>query len=388
MCSKAIESADIGQKVLFLVFNCELRNAKNIKSLLVLDLEEKFKDYENIKVSQVLFKKDGISGLDEIFNISHEYDHLMIDEFFDDFWYFNKPVRTQFEKLLDSKEIVWIALSNTYYMHYSRRKSGKLDPKKHFPPEFQIAEGNNIPLRMPANVAHWLKSKFSGNLQRRWRYTRLNFNRRLFAESTIPSNMVEGCKMAEFGNEKVQSLYELLDEAFKSIPKDKFALIIMDDLQINNILDSQNDYCPCKKLLHILAIDVALQHIGRPAPRYHSMSYSNDENEIKDWIYGCNRQQDLVTSYELVRGFENDIIIDITVVSPDAASRTSAQYINLSTYPRLDMLCVYENLLKKVHHCENIMDRNCRPKFNPCILSFFGENFYFLLCTFIVCIGT
>ena len=156
----------------------------------------------------------------------------------------------------------------------------------------------------------------------------------------------------EFGNEKVQSLYELLDEAFKSIPKDKFALIIMDDLQINNILDSQNDYCPCKKLLHILAIDVALQHIGRPAPRYHSMSYSNDENEIKDWIYGCNRQQDLVTSYELVRGFENDIIIDITVVSPDAASRTSAQYINLSTYPRLDMLCVYENILKKVHHCE------------------------------------
>ena len=43
------------------------------------------------------------------------------------------------------------------------------------------------------------------------------------------------------------------------------------------------------------------------------------------------------------------------------------------------MLCVYENLLKQEHHCENIMDRNSRPKFNPCILSFFGEKINFFV---------
>jgi len=50
MTAKAIELANQGEKVLFLIFNAG-NETSSCESLLLFDLEEKFKDYEKASLS-------------------------------------------------------------------------------------------------------------------------------------------------------------------------------------------------------------------------------------------------------------------------------------------------------------------------------------------------
>ena len=65
MTAKAIELADAGKKVLFLVFVAGRWDGSDKKTLLCLDLEEKFKNHPLIKVKMVPFvdgKTDNLKG--------------------------------------------------------------------------------------------------------------------------------------------------------------------------------------------------------------------------------------------------------------------------------------------------------------------------------------
>ena len=66
MIVKAIELADAGEGVLFLVFVNGNIHGSNKKTLLCLDLEEKFKNHPQIKVQMVQFedgKTDNLKGM-------------------------------------------------------------------------------------------------------------------------------------------------------------------------------------------------------------------------------------------------------------------------------------------------------------------------------------
>ena len=66
MIVKAIELAEDGEGVLFLVFVDGRWNGSDKKTLLCLDLEEKFKNHPQIKVQMVQFKDgrtDNLKGI-------------------------------------------------------------------------------------------------------------------------------------------------------------------------------------------------------------------------------------------------------------------------------------------------------------------------------------
>ena len=190
-------------------------------------------------------------------------------------------------------------------------------------------------------------------------------NNTLLAESSVPSNMAEGiCHNKTFGVGQLKSLHEVLQEAFDKIPKGKFALIILDDRETTSYeVVNRQIRCQCRKVIHALKMDVAMQANDRPPPIYHCTHYTHGEDEVKAWISG-QRNQDLVVSYELIRGFENDIILDTTATF-EVMSRCSAQLISLHTNSFLDLMCVNEGILKGTHECQDIMKRELRSSLVP-----------------------
>ena len=85
MISKAIELAGLGEKVLFLVFISGNENLSE-KTLLIYDLEMKFKTHDKIHLKPVYFWNGKKNGLKEL---AMNYKHIMIDEMFCNFGWFH-----------------------------------------------------------------------------------------------------------------------------------------------------------------------------------------------------------------------------------------------------------------------------------------------------------
>ena len=84
------------------------------------------------------------------------------------------------------------------------------------------------------------------------------------------------------------------------------------------------------------------------------MPAPSSEDALKKWING-DRVRDLVVSAELVKGYEHSIVID-TKATFDLWSRCSSKLINLYQNNLLDMLHVYQNILKSTdHNCDEMM---------------------------------
>ena len=124
-------------------------------------------------------------------------------------------------------------------------------------------------------------------------------------------------------------------------------------------------------MIDVLTMDVAMQAIGRPPPTYHCIHYTSGQDIVKAWISG-QRNQDLVVSFELIRGFENDYILD-TTSSTEITSRCSAQLIRVYANPFMDLMCVHEGILKESHECQAMMTRELRPSLTPSINDLIGE---------------
>ena len=82
MVAEAICLAELGGKVLYLLFSSTTNICTTKETLLFLDLQEKFKNHSNIEVKTVLFK-DGDDN--ELELIGQDFDHIMADELFEDF---------------------------------------------------------------------------------------------------------------------------------------------------------------------------------------------------------------------------------------------------------------------------------------------------------------
>ena len=119
MITKAKELDALGEKVLILVFLNGKEIKEGQKSLLILDLEEKLKEYQNITVKGVrytewgfrLYSMKDIDGND----LSTEgYDHIFVDEYFEDLIILNEESIKKFKELIKGKKTVWVSLSNSY----------------------------------------------------------------------------------------------------------------------------------------------------------------------------------------------------------------------------------------------------------------------------------
>ena len=158
MMTKAMELNELGQKVLILVFLNGKEIEEGQKSLLILDLEEKLKEYQNVTVKGVRYtEKNTDDASDDTSNDAYEdvtddhaddasdgdsdnasddasdnasdyymkdidgnnlstdgYDHIFVDEYFEDLIKLNKDAIKKFKDMLEGKKTVWVSLSNSY----------------------------------------------------------------------------------------------------------------------------------------------------------------------------------------------------------------------------------------------------------------------------------
>ena len=324
--------------------------------------------HDRITVKPILFHDETSNNL---LDIAKDHQHVMVDEFFENFYKLSDKSQKEFKDMISTKHTVWMALSNTY--HYSRIDSSQ-DPEtllKTWFPDFDIAK-MTTPLRLPVNVAQDLKSRYVNDFGQ---VTQLRLNQRLMADCSLPSNMAEGCKIEKIGHELIRPLHEALQKGFQCLTEGTFALIIIADSPNRPATKAARDqiqcHQKCKEMIPVLTMDVALAAVGRPPPLYHCIDYTSGEAEVKAWISG-QRNQDLITSSELVRGFESPVIIDAASAT-EIKSRASAQFITVSSNPFLDMMIVSENLLKKDHAWQDLMKRDVRPALTPSISSLLGE---------------
>ena len=129
MITKAKELNELGEKVLMLVFLNGKEIKEGQKSLLILDLEEKLKDYQNVTVKGVRYiewsemKRNRWNTTMEYYSMkdidgndisTDGYNHIFVDEYFEDLIKLNKKSIKKFKELIAGKKTVWVALSNSY----------------------------------------------------------------------------------------------------------------------------------------------------------------------------------------------------------------------------------------------------------------------------------
>jgi hypothetical protein len=119
MITKAKELNALEEKVLILVFLNGRDIEEGQKSLLILDLEEKLKEYRHVTVKGVRYMElsgDGyyMKDLDGNDLSTEGYDHIFVDEYFEDLIKLNKESIKKFKEMLEGKKTVWVSLSNSY----------------------------------------------------------------------------------------------------------------------------------------------------------------------------------------------------------------------------------------------------------------------------------
>ena len=117
MVKKARDLNKRGEKVLILIFLDGREIEIGQKTLLILDLEKKLEEEcrENVTIKGVNYM-DGEKMTDVEGNeISTEgYDHVFVDEFFEDLLLLSQSSIEEFNRLISNKKTVWVSLSNSY----------------------------------------------------------------------------------------------------------------------------------------------------------------------------------------------------------------------------------------------------------------------------------
>ena len=347
LTSEAIDTANRGEKAMLLIFAVGEYSPK--KSMLALDMEEKLKDYPNITVKTVFF----IDGEDNnLMELTRDCQHIFVDEMFADIEALKPKSQDELRELFSSKETVWVAMSNYYY---DSRLDGSVDleawAKSKLPDDFQVVR-MDTPLRMPATVTKSIKDGQIGISKG----TNLSLNQRLMAECQVPSNLVEGCAIEEFSSDELEALYQLLQPALEQVPEDNYAVMIIDDRPFiaTNAFMRSLIKCKCRDIILVLTVKLAMLKAGKELTEFHCIGHSSPEERLKKLIT-VDRNRDLVLSNALKNGYEHNVIFDLTGTH-DVSSRSSAKLVGFYPITLLDMMVVYERLLKNEgHNCDEMM---------------------------------
>ena len=368
MFHKAIQISKKGEKVLFLVFNADSKVAGH-QTLLALRLTEQFKDH-NIDIKSVSF----IDGADNnLCEKAKGYKHVMLDEFFEDYDHLTQKSQDEIQRLIKTKETVWISISNAYHGFKWDHEMEMSDAIKVWFPNFHVAMLDK-PLRLPSNIAKDIKSK-ADTLDE---MCSLPFNPKLFRTIDVPIDMVEGLPIERIGFEKPELLPHLFKKAFGKVAADMFALIIIKELsaeELKSLLEKIDPACTCREIVQYLCIAISLYLNGRKPAKYHCKGFRSRKGDAEKWSIG-DRQQDMVVSVDLAKGFESDIIVDIGG-GPVSYSRAMAQLIIIDSHVHYDIISIIQMVLNHPEHkCFDLSDDslNVDLSLDDFLLdSFYGE---------------
>ena len=359
MITKARELNNLGENVLILVFLDGNSVKKGHKSLLILDLEEKLKDCENIRVKGVHYI-DGEPMRDIDGNIfsTDEYQHIFIDEYFDDLYRLSFKSTKAFVKMISGKQTVWVSISNSY------KKTDTVENVEDvikmaigfFPNGFKIANLSKS-LRLTENVFNEVKNlaKLESN-----RYV---LNHVLISESSTPSNIAEGYPLIKLAKEpfrtSLQNCLDLFNDYQTMIVIDEesaFVLATSLDFIVDKFLEEiwdketiQNAFHDDKALTLLDLLQSELKKMG-----IDSIFFTKDSEGSKKWMAGIMGQI-MISTPAYIKGFECEAILDFTAgEDPQIYSRGSIRIVkappeNLRIIP-FDHNDVFENqdLLNKL----------------------------------------
>ena len=314
MTWKAMKLSQMNEKVLFLIFT----NGYDVKkeTLLFLDLQKKFQQDENLRnnitIKQISFRdreeepfkedKDSnlivvTKGKNALKDLCKNFCHVMVDEFFADFEHLSPGSQSEFGEAMSNKKTLWIALPN----RYSNKPS---DDVTQIPRKLQeLCQTNfheakmDIPLRSPRNIFEELKSQVNPS-----RGNQIDLNEHLLKTIKLPPTLTDG-RFSRVEVNPESSLTEVLKACFKELPENKVGIIV---------IESFMNYYPesvisCRHKVIKSMFDNAFAQIGKEAPLYWLDEYSDTIEEIKE----SKQKRFLLTTYELARGFEDNLIINL-----------------------------------------------------------------------------
>ena len=312
MTAKAIDLALQEKNVLYLLFTNGKETLLTTNSLLYLNMEDHFKQYSRITLRQIFFKDGEGNKLKET---TKKFDHIMIDEFFDDFAKLSERSQREFKRAVKGKQTVWMALSNTYNHRTAYDKDTNIanHVKKWFP-YFHIVT-MKIPLRSPRNIPMKMKEVLDERID-------MDLNCLLLAQTELPPTLTQG-KESKIKIKHTDPLSTILKSCFDAIANNSYGLVIVEDAahtplpRANNDCTRGwiNDFIKFKKMF-----DSAFQELNLPPPLYWTEGNQSSKSEIIKWFY--HRHNFLVTTYRMAMGFTSRVVINLGPL--EAITRCSA----------------------------------------------------------------
>ena len=312
MVKKALTLAEQGGKVMFLIF--KKFDWCTINTLLYMILDQEFQTMENIALRQINFVDGANNGLEKL---TEDYDHIFIDELFDDFYKLNRYSKNDFIHAICNKKTVWIAFSGTYNINsvlskedlptISQRAATWIPiPKMEI---FQI----KIPLRSPKFVPLEIRKHMELRIK-------MDLNNLLMLDIQLPPTLTDG-KESRIVVDQLSSLTDILRPCLTRVPNGTFGLIIVDDLAYN--FPQRHINCACKDNLFEILFGSAFKDLGKPPPLFYTRTNQSPKDEIYRWIREAHNF--LITTYRLAMGFTSAFVINLGTL--EATTRCSGQLV-------------------------------------------------------------
>ena len=312
MVRKALELAEQGEKVIFLIF--KKSDMYTMNTLLYVVLDQEF-EKKNIALKQINFVDGSDHGL---VKLTEDYDHIFIDEFFDDFYMLESSSRNDFFHAICNKKTVWIAFSGTYNSNpLSKEDLPTISQKaaKWIPiPNMKIVQ-IKIPLRSPKFVPLAIKKAME-------KRTDMDLNNLLMLDIQLPPTLTDG-KETRINVHQLSSLTDILRQCLTQVPKGTYGLIIVEDFAYN--FPERHISCACKENLFKLLFGSVFKDLGKPPPLFYTRTNESPKKDIDKWLK--KEHNWLITTYRLAMGFTSSFIINLGTL--EATTRCSGQLIQI-----------------------------------------------------------
>lgn len=361
MSAKACELAKQGEKVLFLLFNRgdELFHRGDVdhsNTLLYIKMKLEYQETPNVVLKQVNFLEGKDNGLTELMR---PYDHIFIDELFEDFVILKPECKNDFIHATMGKKTLWMAMSGSYHANNSytidKEEIDQLPEiaKQWFPTlKLEIIQ-MKIPLRSPSFVPEYIQAYHSHRDRQK-----MDINTLLVLNLEESPTLSEGT-LSDVIIDETDSMAKDLAKCFEKVPKDQnglisqHALIIIDECAMYGTT-KDHIFCDCKKSYVKLIFDAAFDQImtwnpklGLKPPLYWIMNNQSPIEEIEKWIK--EKHNFLITSHKMARGFTADLIINFGVI--ETIARCSNHVISVNQ--PLSMM----RAIPLIYHCESHIGR-------------------------------
>ena len=321
MQSKAIELAEQGEDVLFIIYqNDPMRSAfperfkmSEIPSLLFLQKQLRLKAYDKITIKPMW--EEEFLKLDSIGN---EFKHIMIDELPGDISILNKDYQQYLLQFIRKKQTVWIAMSgdtNPNHKNIENAYNDRLLDKvkeKWFPDCNLLTVRMKIPLRSPKKIIEAMNKQMT-NLK----VGSNSLNRYLFSCSESPPTLTQG-KVTNIKMNSTWSLTDCMKHCLANIPKGISSIIIIPRIPPMTKSDD------CNNQIIAQLFRSTFSQLDEAEPLFYTNEFCSPQEDIVTWLTQ-NSVKHLVISDNLVSGFEHNIVINLG--DPTHSSRSSGHLV-------------------------------------------------------------